>query len=247
MSFTYPKLNPAQGLEYLASLKALWSEGMTPRARVVRDESLLASGNSRAEYRESIVQSMDARLRRLAEEFPAEVSAVPGARNDFDLAASKIVFEELRALPLSVLFDRDFWRYLSVHVLFEVIAWRIPDSGKEGWPDNFGVGSQWTRCYPYKAFLRGQLINEMQEQQFPWVDVNDVDFYDSHLFGRRSGMIPSVASALNSIRRTLARSVDMRPYANTATRYRAAHLTEIISPSDAETRIRQFTEAGANE
>jgi hypothetical protein len=179
----------------------------------------------------------------LADEFPAAISTVQGSRNEFDLAAAKLTFEHLRAIAIATLMNSDFWRYLAVDVLFEVIIWRIPDSGRDSWPSNFGVGDTWTRCYPYKAFLRGHLISEVQEQDLPWTDVADVDFFDSHLFGRRNGQIPSVASALNSIRTTLMSSRALDPFATTAGRLRASHVTEALSADEVREAILRYTEA----
>lgn len=243
----YPVLHPSEGLDYLNSLKEQWNPGNTPAMSVPRSQRPMAKAECPGTYDPQVVDDLRLELKTLAEQFPANISAVKGSRNDFDLEASKALYRHLKELPLAILLDKDFWRYLSVHVLFEVLIWRIPDSGKEAWPSNFGVGDNWSRCYPFKGFLRGQLIQKMIDEGMPWVDVHDVDFYDSHLFGRRNGMIPPVASALNSIRSDLTRSRDLDPFATTATRYRAVHVTELLEPDEAEALLRRYTAQSPSE
>lgn len=239
----YPVVTMSAGKEYLDERRAVWVPGSSPVEMAGTDESRIQTRVGDGNYDPTAVAQLVSNLQALASEFPANVSAVQDSRNLFDLEAAKQTYEGLRGLPLAVLLDKDFWRYLTLHELFSIVIWRMPYNEKkeEGWRSNFGVGSNWPRCYPYKSFLRGQLIATVQERGYPWVDQSDVDFYDSHLFSSRNGLIPSVASALNTIRQDFTKSRALQPYVTTAVRYRATHATELLDPAEAEGVLRRYS------
>ena len=178
----------------------------------------------------------------LATEFPESVAEVEKSRNAFDLALARLVYEKLKHLPRAALHNKDFWRYLAIYLLFEIGAWRYPDHGKRTWGQNFGATGSFSRCFPYKAFLRGKLIARLSEQGLPWTDVADVDFYDSHLFGRRNALIPGVASALNVMRQDVSSSRALDPYARTIRQFRGTHLTEILTVEEVKDVIRRYSD-----
>lgn len=182
------------------------------------------------------------RLFDLAKTFPARVSEVEKARNAFDLAFARQIYELLQVFPKNVLMSRDFWRYLAIYEMFEIGAWRYPDSGKKTWGQNFGVSGSFSRCFPYKGFLRGKLISKIEELGLPWSDIDDVDFYDSHLFGRRNALIPGVASALNSVRKELSSSRALDPYATVIRQYRGTHLTELLSHDEVKEVMNRYVD-----
>ena len=243
----YPIIRPSDGPEYLNRLKAQWTPGDTPANHVSRQDAPISKADAGQAVDLTVIHDLRTALHEAAKEFPPEIYRIRGSRNAFDLEAANIVFQHAVRLPLAVRLDKDFWRYLALQELFEVIIWRIPDSGKDAWPSNFGVGSNWARCYPYKAYLRGQLIQEVRDAGYPWKDIEDVDFYDSHLFGRRNGLIAPVASALNSIRSGMTNGRHLDPFATTATRYRAMHVTEMLEPNEAEALIRRYTASTTTE
>lgn len=241
----YPIVTLSVGRDYLDERRNVWVPGNSPTVVSGADESRVQTRATDGDYDPTAVGSLVADLQSLASEFPANVSAVKDSRNLFDLEAAKRTYEHLRALPLPVLFDKDFWRYLTLHELFSIVIWRMPynEEKVEGWRSNFGLGTNWPRCYPYKSYLRGQLIATVRERGYPWVDQSDVDFYDSHLFSSRNGLIPSVASALNTIRQddAINRSRDLQPYVTTAVNYRATHATEVLDPAEAEAVLRRYS------
>lgn len=238
----YPVLTLVAGHEYLESRRRSWVPGSDLTASAGRDESYVQVRDAGGPFEPARVASLTSRMQALALEFPADVSAVKESRNAFDLDAAEITYECLQDVPMVALLDKDFWRYVVVHELFQVVIWRIPDSGKPGWLNNFALGTNWPRCYPYKAYLRGRLIAEIETLHYPWTDTQDVDFYDSHLFSSRNGLIPSVASALNTVRQTKTSSQAMRPFATTAVRYRGTHATELLTPEEVLEVLRRYSE-----
>jgi hypothetical protein len=86
------------------------------------------------------------------------------------------------------------------------------------------------------------LISKIEELGLPWSDIEDVDFYDSHLFGRRNALIPGVASALNSVRKELSSSRALDPYATVIRQYRGTHLTELLSHDEVKEVMNRYVD-----
>ncbi len=183
-------------------------------------------------FESSLVDQIRDQVLALAETFPFDVTKVEKSRNAFDLSLAHLLFSVLENFPQSVLMNRDFWRYLAVYELFEIGMWRYPDRGNTTWGQNFGVAGNFARCFPYKAYLRGKLIAKVRSEGLPWTDVEDVDFYDSHLFGRRNALVPGVAAALNTVRTSLPSSRALDPYATVIRQYRGTHLTELLDQGE---------------
>ncbi len=213
-------------LRELGPLEALGSRHKRPSSTNISDRKAPHS------FDPSRVGAIHEQVLSLAKTFPLDITRVEKARNAFDLALARLMFDLLRDFPPAVLMNRDFWRYLAIFELFEIGAWRYPDQGKKTWGQNFGVSGSFSRCFPYKAYLRGKLVSTIVADGLPWTDVEDVDFYDSHLFGRRNGLIPGVAAALNSVRTKLPSSRALDPYATVIRQYRGTHLTELLSQDE---------------
>ena len=241
-SHRFPVLYPGPALELLEFLR----ESTLPSARGSKQErpsrfspSYIATQDYfdvdyLSEIRDEVVS--------LAMDFPESISEVEKSRNAFDLAFARLIYEKLKHLPRAALLNKDFWRFLAIYLLFEVGAWRYPDQGKKTWGQNFGATGNFSRCFPYKAFLRGKLIARLGDLGLPWKDVEDVDFYDSHLFGRRNALIPGVASALNTIRQDVTSSRALDPYARTIRQFRGTHLTELLTVEEVKEAILRYSD-----
>lgn len=246
-AYKFPTFAAEEAREFIRELQD--RQGGSPGRLSVVDKSgaPIRWQTTRESWDESTLTSYRASVMDLVAGAPAQIWKISGARNAFDLDLADLTYKELKGLPLDLTLSNGFWRYLSVSTLFEVIDWRIPDEGAPGWLSNFGAGDNWSRCYPYKAFLRGHLKYEVELAGYPWTNHDDVDFYDSHLFGRRNGKIPSVASALNQIRLSLTSSRSLDPYATIAGKYRSSHVTEILNAEEVASAIAQLTEASGVE
>lgn len=235
----YPVIELKAAQRYLHARRQLAVPGRLPGngALTGLDNGVVKKREASVALDDEATKAMVDELTKLAIQYPATVKAVSGSRNDFDAEAASVIAKRLQDAPVAAILDKDFWRYLAVHALFEVITWRIPDGGSQGWLNNFGVGPSLIRCYPYKSYLRGKLVNRISSLGYAWSEVDDVDFYDSHLFGRRTGAIPGMAAALNEVRASLATSQALRPYARRAVQARGVLLTEVLSPAEARTLL----------
>ena len=106
----------------------------------------------------------------------------------FNPKAASATYEHLRTLPGGVLADRDFWRYLSVHVLFDVVSWIYPKDNGDRWGTN---PNQFNRCAPLSFFVRGRLAEGCDESSRQAMNlVNDVDVWTSHVVAVSYGSAP---------------------------------------------------------
>jgi hypothetical protein len=132
-----------------------------------------------------------ATLRQGIEEILAPVRlSRPISESDFDARASAVIFEALKDLPVELLLDLDFWRYLAVVEIPDIVAWRWPKESVE----KFGLSSNKYRSMPFSLFLRGQLANGSSAKELAVLNsINDVDIWASHvwavLLGSTKGMV----------------------------------------------------------
>lgn len=104
--------------------------------------------------------------------------------------ASDLAYERLRPLAGDILTSQDFWRYLALVRLYEVIDWWYPADSGDRWGTN---PSQFNRCMPLSLFVRGQVSCELADEDRGVVDsVNDVDVWTSHVVAVLYGTAPQL-------------------------------------------------------
>ena len=82
---------------------------------------------------------------------------------------SSQLFRILESLPVSMLTDSDFWRYISSEYFFEFTLWR---DGETCALASFGASSSSVNfdCVPFRMFNRGLIAFTITE------DINDLDY-----------------------------------------------------------------------
>ena len=129
-------------------------------------------------------------VRKMTEEIRDFREANPGLSGDkFEAGASAVVYQGLSSLPYDVLIDYDFWRYVALRHFADVIMWRHAVGGRTKVPggslDNWGLGSQMTRCVPLRIFLRGSLsARNIECGGRALTDLGDVDVWASHVWSQ---------------------------------------------------------------
>jgi hypothetical protein len=107
-------------------------------------------------------------------------------------------YENLQELPAQILTDRGFWRYLSVHGLFDFIQWR---DGEGCRLVSFGAGSTngWD-CVPHRMFNRAMIAkagaSEGAEDPFWGSYVAGTDLWRSHVLRVLIGNAPVLVNEI---------------------------------------------------
>jgi hypothetical protein len=111
--------------------------------------------------------------------------------------AAAVAHQVLRDLPVEVLVNESFWRYIANTYLFELIAWRHPTLGN----NNFGLegGRQFLRCFPYRIFIRGDIAHRRsrgENYDLAHLDGIGQDQWASHVIAQNYSCHPELISTL---------------------------------------------------
>ena len=111
--------------------------------------------------------------------------------------AASIVHGNLMDLPVEILADEDFWRYVSIVSMFEIVAWRHESLGN----NNFGLtaGRGFLRCLPYRMFIRADLaFRYSQGKNYDLTSAHGslVDQWASHVLAQQYGSVPKLVNAM---------------------------------------------------
>ena len=141
---------------------------------------LTQKGQAGSNITDAPLQLLNRKLNRLMEELKKS-----GPKNEkmrwqnFDSQAAPLVFEALNVLPFAILNDIDFWRYVAVHIMYDIVDWRYPKDNGSRWGSN---PSQPIRTISYAWFVRGQLCQNFSVEENALVNkVGDIDIWTSHV------------------------------------------------------------------
>lgn len=122
---------------------------------------------------------------------------------------SALTHEILKELPIEILVNEGFWRYVANTYLFELITWRHPTLGN----NNFGLegGRQFLRCFPYRMFIRGDIAYRQsggKDYNLAHLDGIGQDQWASHVIAQTYSCHPDLVSVLlNEFRSIRSRKV----------------------------------------
>lgn len=104
------------------------------------------------------------------------------------------VHEALYNLPIEVLDDQRFWRYLAVRYFGEFILWRESNALSGGSISKYFVAGSGVDSIPLRLFLRGQAIRSSGGSYNLAKSVQSgTDFWRSHILRVRTGRATNLA------------------------------------------------------
>lgn len=167
----YPIMSTSDATTYL----------YTKRAGTPADvESLVKARGEGPGLGLEFVMPLLAELRALQAQFPDGLKS-KGADNRFEAEASRIVHHRM-TLPAEVAADPDFWLWLAVAHLGEVIEWRYGNPAAGTTLANYGIGSR-SENLIFRLWLRADLLyDEAADDPYHLSRRGQIDFYRSHLF-----------------------------------------------------------------
>ncbi len=105
----------------------------------------------------------------------------------------------LKDLPLAVLDDPGFWRYVGVAHLWDLIVWRESKTFEKDWAKYriYIDGRKHAECVPLRMFLRGQISLDSNGGYRASSEVPEgTDLWRSHIVRVRTSYIPPLARGL---------------------------------------------------
>jgi hypothetical protein len=134
-------------------------------------------------------------------------------------ALSGVVHNVLRKLPVGILDDSGFWRYMTMTHGLDFVAWRESRAFESGDFARYRIyidGANSTECVLLRMFLRGQICRYNDDYELATAVRRGSDFWRSHILRVRTGSTPVVARAL--VRQQEARRMATGPLRDTARR-----------------------------
>jgi hypothetical protein len=139
-------------------------------------------------------------LLRIVDEWKKSIKKIGDSsakKEELEGELSSQIFRVLETLPVTLLTDSDFWRYLSAEYFFEFTMWR---DGENCALASFGASSSTVNfdCVPFRMFNRGLIAFTISE------DINDLDYahipgtdlWRSHILRVLTSYSPSMSKAI---------------------------------------------------
>jgi hypothetical protein len=119
-------------------------------------------------------------------------------KDEFEGRASSPLHQVLSGLPLNVLDDPGFWRYLAVAQLWDVVRWREESAFRKDWVAYrvYIDGRRHAECVPLRMFLRGQIAERAGDYSLASSVPQATDLWRSHIVRVRTSYSPILAQGL---------------------------------------------------
>ena len=125
-------------------------------------------------------------LNALKQKYPTKLRVRDPEGGRFEAEACEVIH---RILPcdIKMLADYDFWTWLAVCPLREVVEWRHGGDNKPAKPANFGIGSKSDNLF-YRMWLRADIgYDPNRANHYELTRLGDQDFWRSHIIRQSYG------------------------------------------------------------
>jgi hypothetical protein len=152
--------------------------------------------------------------------------------------------QALRGLPVQVLDDPGFWRYLSLH-LWDFVAWRenLTETNVRVYVD----GTRNSECVPLRMFLRAQAVVDGDDYSLCSDIPEATDFWRSHIVRVRTGTHPPLARAFARSHRDHRMPTDpvLRPFARRLNRLTSNLVLPLVDDTECDGIVSELRAAQA--
>lgn len=127
--------------------------------------------------------------------------ALTSDKEPFEGELAVAVFAVLDQLPVEVLDDPGFWRYLAMSRFWWFISWREFESLSSGTLSTYIDGRRNTESIPLRLYLRAKAVAESTDPHIAAGLKKCTDFWRSHVTRVRTGSAPHLAAAFAEMQR----------------------------------------------
>jgi hypothetical protein len=139
-----------------------------------------------------------------------------GDKDLFEGRLAESLFPFFDSVPIEVLDDAGFWRYLCVHYFWWFVSWRESGPLASGNAAAYTNAAQNTEQIPLRLYLRAKAVRRGDDVS-PSAELHQSsDFWRSHVLRVRTGTAPEITRALVEMQKDNDRHLatdDMRAYA----------------------------------
>jgi hypothetical protein len=144
---------------------------------------------------ETMFDTVHERLKNLMDKYPERLRQRDPQGGRFEAEACIAVHQEM-ALPVTVLADLDFWTYVSVVKLSDIVEWRHGEAGRRASFQNYGVGNR-TENLILRLWMRAELVAEASKaDRYDLARRGDIDLWRSHVLRQKYANCRNIAKAL---------------------------------------------------
>ena len=167
--------------------------------------------------------------------------------NKQDLFEGRIagrIHETINKLPLQVLDDPGFWRYLAIKKFWWLVYWREQatfDNGEAGTFRVYVDAKKSHETIPLRIFLRGQIALRDESYELVGGDEEDTDFWRSHITRVLTWKAPTVVQTLirsHQDKRMVTKV--LRPFARRMNRRRSSLILNEYTDDEASALIAEL-------
>ena len=146
------------------------------------------------------LSALDRLIPVLEAELEAFVSSEEASDKDlFEGRAAEKLHRALAHLPIDVLDNPGFWRFVSVAKLWWLARWREQVTHDKGEWEKFRVyvdGRRSSECVALRMFIRGRIAAEAGDPSLAHAVPQATDLWRSHIVRVRTSYIPTLAGEL---------------------------------------------------
>ena len=163
---------------------------------------------------------------------------------EFEGIAAGQLHQALRELPIEVLDDPGFWRYLSLDKFWWFIAVREAGPLARGNHSAYIDGLRPSECVPLRMFLRAHAVGVDNDYTLASSLTRASDFWRSHVIRVRTGSAPSVARGFVRLQTEQRMPTDvLRPFAKRVNRLWSNVVLDRLDDDEADQVMRDLYEA----
>lgn len=182
----YPVIYPEDAVRYL---KARLQDG-----GVLLDDIRRKAGAGEDISSEPL-QELRGKLLKLKRKYPAKLRAKDPQGGKFESEACAVVHACLGDIDRRALADHDFWTWLAVDLLADILEWRFGAEGRPAQPANYGIGTRTENMF-FRLWLRADLGRASGTDPYELAKFGDQDLWRSHLLRQGYANARSIVRAL---------------------------------------------------
>jgi hypothetical protein len=198
MNYCYPTLSLLSGLQVKVEQEKAFLKGVKYGVSESVKKTFVVWKGSGIDITAAAIAKMTAELDVLLKSsFSGTMKKKDARLNQYEGLASRIVHENLKDMPLEILADEDFWRYVSLVPMFAIVAWRHESLGN----NNLGLtsGRGFLRCLPYRMFIRADIAfrySDGKNYDLTSAHGSLVDQWASHVLAQQYGAVPRLVQVM---------------------------------------------------
>lgn len=168
--------------------------------------------------------------------------------------AAKHLYNALRpasetqgTVPVPVLDDPGFWRYLSIDYFWDFITWREKRPFENGNHMKYIDGRNQAECVLLRMFLRVAALEGAEHADLAYKLPRAIDFWRSHVIRVRTATAPALTRAMVELQAAdRLMTEDLREFAKRVNRTWSNVLLNVYSQPEAEDLLRELRTGLAN-